>query len=181
MMHTNSDNNVVMPLPTDAELTPEILDRLSELPPLNVFRMMARTPASFKALLDFAFTILFGAEFDPRKREIAVLRVAHVTKSNYEWVQHVTVAKQQGLTDKEIEIIGTEGAVSGLDEEGNLLCRVADEISRDVRLSDEALGKIIELYGEQQAAELILCCSYFNMLSRILESTRVPLEETPVL
>lgn len=180
-MNTNSDNDVVMPLPKDAELTPEIRERLSELPPLNVFRMMARTPASFKALLDFAFTILFSAEFDPRKREIAVLRVAHVTKSNYAWVQHVTVAKQAGLTAKEIEIIGTEGEVSGLDEEGNLLCRVADEISRDVRLSDEALGKIIALYGEQQAAELILCCSYFNMLSRILESTRVPLEATAVL
>ena len=140
--------------------------------------MMARTPASFKELLDFAFTILFSAEFDPRKREIAVLRVAHVTNSNYEWVQHVKVAKQTGLTDDEIAIIGTDGDVSGLNEEGNLLCRVADEISRDVRLSDEALAKIIEMYGEQQAAELILCCSYFNMLSRILESTRVPLETT---
>jgi hypothetical protein len=58
---------------------------------------------------------------------------------------------------------------------------VADEISRDVRLSDEALAAIIERYGERQAMELILCCAYFNMLSRVLESTRVELEETPVL
>jgi hypothetical protein len=29
--------------------------------------------------------------------------------------------------------------------------------------------------------ELILCCAYFNMLSRVLESARVQLEETPVL
>ena len=170
-----------MPLPDDEELTPEIRERLAELPPLNVFRMMAKTPASFQPFLDFAASVLFGAEFDPRKREIAVLRVAHATGSNYEWVQHVNVAKQAGLTDDEIEIIATEGAVSGLNEEGNLLCRVADEISRDVRLSDDALARIIELYGEQQAAELILCCSYFNMLSRVLESTRVPLEESPVL
>lgn len=180
-MNTSSDNSVVMPLPGDEELTPEIRERLAELPPLNVFRMMARTPASFKPFLDIAMSVLFGAEFDPRKREIAVLRVAHMTKSNYEWVQHVNVAKREGLTDDEIEIIGTEGEVSGLSEEGNLLCRVADEISRDVRLSDNALARIIELYGERQAAELILCCSYFNMLSRLLESNRVPLEDTPVL
>ena len=50
----------------------------------------------------------------------------------------------------------------------------------DYRLSDDALAQIIELYGPQQAAELILCCSYFNMLSRMLESTRVQLEETAV-
>jgi len=169
-----------MPFPGDDELTPEIRERLAELPPLNVFRMMARTPASFKPFLDIAGSILFGAEFDPRKREVAVLRVAHMTGSNYEWVQHVNVANQVGVTDDEIEIIGSEGVVTGLSEEGNLLCRVADEISRDVRLSDEALARIIELYGPQQAAELILCCSYFNMLSRMLESTRVTLEDTAV-
>jgi hypothetical protein len=50
-----------------------------------------------------------------------------------------------------------------------------------VRLSDGALEAIIDRYGERQATELVFCCSYFNMLSRFLESTRVPLEETPVL
>ena len=46
-----------------------------------------------------------------------------------------------------------------------------------MRLSDEALEAILERYGVRQATELIFCCSYFNMLSRFLESTRVPLEE----
>ena len=63
-----------------------------------------------------------------------------------------------------------------LDEESNLLCRVADEISRDVRLSDEALTQVLARYGIRQAMELILCCSFYNMMSRILESTRVELE-----
>lgn len=31
------------------------------------------------------------------------------------------------------------------------------------------------------AAELILCCSYYNMVSRFLESARVPLEDAPLL
>ncbi len=45
-----------------------------------------------------------------------------------------------------------------------------------MRLSDEALDAIKRLYGVRQATELILCCAYFNMLSRFLESTRVELE-----
>ena len=53
----------------------------------------------------------------------------------------------------------------------------ADEISRDVRLSDEALGLLLDHYGKRQTTELIFCISYFNMLSRFLESTRVPLED----
>ncbi len=173
--------NPKIPLPKDSELPEEFRERLAALPPLNVFRMMANAPASFMQLLDFATTILFGSEFDARKREIAILRVAHTTKSNYEWVQHVEVARATGVTDEEIAIIGRDGMVSGLDEEGNLLCRVAEEISLDVRLSDEALSQITERYGVRQATELILCCAYFNLVSRFLESTRTELEDTAVL
>jgi len=143
--------------------------------------MMANTPASFQPFVDLAMSILLQSELDPRKREIAVLRVAHVTRSLYEWTQHVTVGKRLGVTDEEIARIAVDGPVTGLDEEGNLLCRVADEISRDVRLSDQALAEIVRRYGVRQASELILCCSYFNMLSRFLESTRVELEDVPVL
>jgi alkylhydroperoxidase family enzyme len=172
---------IKIPLPEEAQLTPEIVATLGKLPPLNVFRMMANAPASFEPLISFATSILLRSEFDRRKREIAVLRVAHVTRSNYEWTQHVAVAKSVGVSDDEIAAIKVDGTVTRLDAEGNLLCRVADEISRDVRLSDEALAAIIDRYGVRQATELILCCSYFNMLSRFLESTRVELESKPVL
>jgi 4-carboxymuconolactone decarboxylase len=166
-----------IPLPKDVDLSPEIRETLAALPPLNVFRMAANAPENFKPFLEFAGSVLLKCELDPRKREIAVLRVAHVTRSNYEWTQHVELASRVGVNDQEIEAIAIDGPVTTLDEEGNLLCRVADEISSDVRLSDEALEAILERYGVRQATELIFCCSYFNMLSRFLESTRVPLEE----
>lgn len=165
-----------IPLPTDTDLSEEDRQVLAGLPPLNVFRMMANAPASFRPLLSFASSILLESELDPRKREIAILRVAHVTRSKYEWTQHERLAKGLGLTDVQIQAIAVDGAVKGLDTEGNLLCRAADEISRDVRLGDDTLAAIVERYGVRQATELILCISYFNMLSRFLESTRVELE-----
>ncbi len=170
-----------IPLPDDDSLPSDIKEVLSTAPPLNVFRMFANAPASFKGIGELATSILFGSEFDPRKREIAVLRVAHVTHSIYEWTQHITFAKAVGATENEIAKIAAEDPVTSLDEEGNLMCRVADEISRDVRLSDEAITMILDRYGIRGATELILCVSYFNMVSRFLESTRVELEEENVL
>ena len=167
-----------IPLPADADLAPDIREALSLL---NIFRMLANAPASFKPLVDLAASILLQSEFDARKREIAVLRVAHVTRSGYEWTQHVALAKRAGVSEEEINKIAVSGPVTGFDEEGNLLCRVADEISRDVRLSDAALDAVVARYGVRQATELILCCSYFNMLSRFIESTRVELESPLVL
>ena len=74
-----------------------------------------------------------------------------------------------------------QATVTSSDEELNLICRVADEVSRDVRLSDEALEQVIDRYGPRQATELILLVSYYNMVSRFLESTRVEVEDEPLL
>lgn len=168
--------SIHIPLPNIESLPPEI-KKVVQAAPSNIGLMLANAPASFQSWSEFAISILFHSNFEPRKREIAVLRVAHVTHSHYEWTHHVTLAKACGLTEDEINQIDTEDPVISLGEEGNLLCRVADEITNDVRLSDEALALILERYGVQGATELVLCVSYFNFVSRFLESTRVELEE----
>jgi len=166
-----------IPYPDMESLSPDVR-ALVESFSMNVTRMMANAPASVKGFLELAHSILFYSELDPRKREIAVLRVAHITKADYEWTHHVNLARHYGLREHDMEIIATEDPVKSLDEEGNLLCRVADEISRRIRLSDDALVQIMERYGPRGATELILCVSYFNFLSRFLESTRVELEDS---
>jgi AhpD family alkylhydroperoxidase len=169
-----------IPLPSDEELTPEQRALLARLPPLNVFRMVAGAPRALKPFMALGGAVLSSA-LDARRREIAVLRVAQATNARYEWVQHEQLARNSGVSESEIAAIGAEQPVRSLDEECNLICQVADEISRDVRLSDEALERIVGRYGPREASELILLVSYYNMVSRFLESTRVEVEEEPLL
>jgi AhpD family alkylhydroperoxidase len=167
-----------IPLPADDELTPEHREMLDRVPPLNVFWMVAGTRRGLRPFLQLGAAVL-STSLDARRREITVLRVAHATGAGYERAQHERLARNAGVTDREIEAIATEEPVSSLDMEANLLCRVADEVSREVRLSDDALEQIIERYGPREAAEVILLVSYYNMVSRFLESTRVELEDEP--
>jgi 4-carboxymuconolactone decarboxylase len=169
-----------IPLPSDDELEPKHRDMLAGLPPLNVFRMLAGAPRAVRPFMALGSAVLSTA-LDARRREIAVLRVAYATNAHYEWAQHEQLARNSGVSDAEIRAIATEARVSSLDEECNLICRVADEVTRDVRLSDGALEEVISRYGAREAAELILLVSYYNMVSRFLESTRVELEDDPLL
>jgi len=169
-----------IPLPTDDELEPEHREMLANLPRLNVFRMVAGAPRAVRPFMELGGAVLSTA-LDARRREIAVLRVAHATRAPYEWAQHKQLAENVGVTNEEIDAIDREEPVSSLDEECNLICRVADEVTRDVRLSDEALEQIIDRYGPREATELILLVSYYNMVSRLLESTRVQIEHEPLL
>jgi 4-carboxymuconolactone decarboxylase len=169
-----------IPLPTDEDLEPEVRALLANLPPLNVFRMVAGAPRAVRPFMELGGAVLSTA-LDARRREMAVLRVAHASRAPYEWAQHEQLARNVGVTDAEIEAIDREEPVASLDEECNLICRVADEVTREVRLSDEALEQIVDRYGPREAAELILLVSYYNMVSRFLESTRVQVEEEPLL
>jgi 4-carboxymuconolactone decarboxylase len=167
-----------IPLPADDELTPEHREMLAKVPPLNVFRMVAGTRRGLRPFLQLGGAVLSSA-LDARRREVAVLRVAHATGASYERAQHERLARAAGVTDQEIDAVATEEPVSSLDQEGNLICRVADEVTRNVRLSDDALEQIVDRCGPREAAELILLVSYYNMVSRFLESTRVELEAEP--
>lgn len=169
-----------IPLPSDDELEPKHRELLASLPPLNVFRMVAGAPRAVRPFMALGSAVLSTA-LDARRREIAVLRVAHATHARYEWAQHRQLAENAGVTKAEIAAIDNEDRVSSLDDECNLICRVADEVSREVRLSDEALEQIIDRYGPREATELIMLVSYYNMVSRFLESTRVELEDEPLL
>jgi alkylhydroperoxidase family enzyme len=170
-----------IPLPKDDELPEQVRNALANLPALNIFRMLGRLPESFRPFLQLGGSLLGDPNIDARIREIAILRVARATGAGYEWAQHEQLGQSVGVTDADIEAVRSDDPAASLDAEAALVCRVADEISNEVRLSDEALALLLERYEIEQACSIILCVSYYNMVSRFLESTRVEIEaESPL-
>ena len=170
-----------LPLPADDALTPEAREILAALPPLNVFRAVAALPASLRPFLELGGSLLGGTNLKPAERELAILRVAHLTQAAYERQQHEQLGRAVGLTEAEIEATTAARPGDTLPADGALICRATDEITRDVRLSDEALALVRGRWGDAGAAELVLTVGYYNMVSRFLESARVPLETTDLL
>ncbi|MCB0876466.1 MAG: carboxymuconolactone decarboxylase family protein [Solirubrobacterales bacterium] len=174
-------NDAAFPLPSDEDLAPDAREIISNLPPLNVFRAVAALPASLRPFLELGASLLAGQNLTPAERELVILRVAHVTGAGYERHQHEQLAAAAGLDAGQIAATASADPATGLDADGALICRATDEITRDVRLSDSTLARVRERWGDDGARELILTAGYYNMVSRYLESTRVPLEEADVL
>jgi alkylhydroperoxidase family enzyme/ketosteroid isomerase-like protein len=170
-----------VPLPSDDELRDDARQIIANLPPLNVFRMVATLPDALRPFLQLGSAVLSDPAIDARVREAAILRVAHITGARYEWAQHEQIGRAAGLGDAEIEALRSDDPAAVLDVDAALAARIAEEISRDVRLSDGGLEALLDRYGPSGAASLILCASYYNMVSRFLESTRVEIESEPLL
>jgi len=170
-----------LPLPTPAQpdgLDPAVVAKLDGMARLNVLWMLGRT-----GWLDEITTLLarmFDAStFPARDRELMILRIAHVTRTDYPIPQHRAFAQNLGMTDAEVEAALVDGPVVGLDAWGNRLCAICTEITERVTIAEDSLAALVEHYGENGATRAIWLMGWFNMLVRFVGSARVPLESGP--
>jgi AhpD family alkylhydroperoxidase len=68
----------------------------------NALATLVRHPRLARAFLRFNGHLLYSSTLPPRVRELAILRVAHRRDCTYEWVHHVEMGKDAGLTDDDI-------------------------------------------------------------------------------
>ncbi len=112
-----------------------------------------------------------------RLREIAILRQASKAKSEYELHQHRFIAMNNGITEAEIEIICNEAKVHQLNEKECLICQMADEIEITATLTNETREALINEFGEKQFSELVIVTSFYSCVARVLNATRLQIEQ----
>src|SRR3954471_2172499 len=88
-----------------ADVPEDVREALENLPPLNIFRTLAHAETAFRPFLRFGGAVLGRMQLDPIVRELAILTVAHEAEAEYEWIQHVAIAKAVGATDAQIDAI----------------------------------------------------------------------------
>ena len=141
----------------------------------NVFGTLIHHPALLRRWLVFANHVLGKSTIEVRQREVLILRTAKLVDSEYEWGQHVVIAKEAGLNDDEIQAIGTSG--DGLDQVEQLLCDVADELTRDKVLSADVWAKLNEHFDTRQVMDIVFTVGQYTMLAMALNSFGVQLDE----
>jgi 4-carboxymuconolactone decarboxylase len=157
------------------EKTREILNRGRVK--MNVARMIANSDAAFYPFSMLGNSLLTRSKLDARLRELAILRTAKVSKSVYEWTQHVPIAKAAGVTDEQVNAIENWEGAACFGEIDRLVLKFTDEVARNVkggRITIEALQKHM---GTTEIVELVMSIGFWGMVARLLETTEVDLEE----
>jgi alkylhydroperoxidase family enzyme len=161
--------------PDDRDLPAEVRERLQALPAINIYRLLAIVPGALVPWSDLIAAI-YGAELDPRLREIAICRQARTARAEYELHQHRLVAHNNGVTDSDLDAILREPVVRSLDNLANLVCRAADELETTATLNDETLQALLTALGERRTTELILALSVYGAVARFTNATRARIE-----
>src|SRR3982075_4713659 len=81
----------------------------------NLHKLLVNSPDMARAFSGIGGYIRFKSKLDPRLRELAILQVGWLEKSEYEFTHHVKIGKDFGVTDDDIAglMAETEGKPSG--------------------------------------------------------------------
>ncbi len=157
---------------------PETVRLVGKMQPAkNIGRMLAHSPKAMKAFMRLGHRLFVHAELTHRHRELAILRIARLCGSRYEYAQHVPVALGFGVTREEIEALDDPERWGIFGEAERLVLRFTDEVTLRVRPEEETLRSLGEHLSPRAIIELTLAVGYWNMAARFLETTGVELDE----
>jgi alkylhydroperoxidase family enzyme len=147
----------------------------------NITRMLSNSPNVAHLSGRIALYIRDEMRLDPRLRELAIIQVGYSTGCAYEYVQHVRIGLQSGLSEADIRAVAEETAGRATSLEP--LARTVLQAAREMVLGPvseatfEALRK--ELDSEEITNLLFTIGNYFGV-SRVLASLEVDLEPAVV-
>lgn len=166
--------------PDPATQSEETLDRLKRMGSLNVTRMMSHSDGAMQAYGRLGTFLLRKGRLDPVLREIVILRIGQLCASDYEWHQHVSVARAVGMDEDTLSAIEAL-AFDRLGERERIAVRIAEEIARDRGASAETMKTALGSFTNEELVELVLVAGYYLMTAGFLLSFGIEIEDTPPL
>src|SRR5580704_18687429 len=98
----------------------------------------------------------FGAGFDPKVREVAILTVAREMDSQFEWAAHEPEALKEGVSQQIIDTIKYRKSTQGIDETYAAIIELGRQIFRDHKVTSAAFARVKALLPPNKLVALVL-------------------------
>jgi alkylhydroperoxidase family enzyme len=152
----------------DPDDAPEAIARVIAGTPLALLGIVAHAESAFEPWLRYSNALLRNLQLDPLLRELAILQVAHLAVSPYEWTQHVPIAESFGASPQLVTAIeaGEGDAVDSSEQRAVL--SFTREVILDGAASEQAVATIRQMLGERGVIELLLVIGNYMGLARLI-------------
>jgi alkylhydroperoxidase family enzyme len=144
---------------------------------LNVLGTLAQHPTLMHAYHTFNGHILYTNSLDARQRELLVLRVAARRGAEYEWNQHVHIARDLDFTDSEIERIAEGPHAADWSPLEAALLRAVDELLADAEITEGTWSELAGELDRHQLMDLVFTVGAYDLLAMAFKSFGVQLDD----
>ncbi|HEX6265761.1 MAG TPA: carboxymuconolactone decarboxylase family protein [Burkholderiales bacterium] len=160
-----------------AEFEPVLKKRLEELwgTPPNLYRGLANHPAIVAAWTEFANTLRHGSRTPRPLRELVILRGAQLCGSEYEWAQHLGMARKAGVREAQIAALARWKASSEFSDKEKAALAIGEAVTQG-RVTDEVYREARRHFDHHDYVELAVTAGFYAMVARTLDALGIELE-----
>jgi alkylhydroperoxidase family enzyme len=155
------------------QVAPEYRDMLKRN--TNLHKLLVNSPDMARAFNGVGNFIRFKSKLDPRLRELAILQVGWLEKSEYEFTHHVKIGREFGVTDDDIAalMIETEGIQSKLEPLARAILKGAREMTHQLEMSMETFAEIKRHLSNEEMVDLVLTIAFYCAVVRVLATMKI--------
>jgi alkylhydroperoxidase family enzyme len=147
---------------------------------LNLDLTLLHSPAFARAWNGFLNTVRRELSVSPKLRELAICCVAVLNGADYEFKHHAPEFVKAGGTQTQVEALKDPDAALAdtalFNSSERLVIRLALEMTRDVKVTDETFGDLQAVFSHQHIVELVGTVATYNMVSRFLVALQIGME-----
>jgi alkylhydroperoxidase family enzyme len=152
----------------DADKLPAELRALLKRANLNVFTMWAHSVNTIELVIQLGAAQFAKLDLPRSVRELVTLFGGRANSADYEWAQHVALAKAAGVTDEQIAALEhgeLDPAVFSQEELAALM--LAEAVLAGPKVSDAVFDSARKHFDDRELVELVALIGYYWMLGRI--------------
>lgn len=155
------------------QVAPEYRDMLKRN--TNLHKLLVNSPDMARAFNGLGNYIRFKSKLDPRLREMAILQVGWLERSEYEFTHHVKIGKEFGVTDDDIKALidETDGKTTSLEPLARVILRGAREMTRDIGMSEATFAEIKQHLSDEHMTDLVLTIAFYCAVVRVLATMKI--------
>ena len=147
---------------------------------INIYRMLLNSPALAESWFNHSNAVRWKTTLDGRLREIVIIRLGHLTGSQYVLRQHVpALALADGMTLAECDALADWRATTLFSARERAALAYADTMTRDIEVPDAVFAEVARHFDPRQTVELTVLIGTYNMNARVLQALRLDLEPRP--
>src|SRR5688500_18191570 len=160
-----------------AQFEPALKKRLEELwgTPPNLYKALANHPRLVAAWTEFSKTLRHDTRTPRALRELVILRGAQLMRSEYEWAQHLAMARKAGVREDQIQNLAKWTASPHFTAQEKAALALGEAVTQG-HVSDEVHAGAKRHFDEHDYVEIALVAAFYAMVGRMLDAMGVELE-----
>jgi alkylhydroperoxidase family enzyme len=160
-----------------ADFEPALKKRLEALwgTPPNLYRALGNHPRLVAAWTEFSKMLRHDTRTPRALRELVILRGGQLMRSEYEWAQHLPMARKAGVREAQIQALAEWRTSKEFDDREKAALGIADAVTRG-HMTDEVYQEAMRHFDHHDYIELAAVASFYAMVGRMLDAMGVPLD-----